>query len=65
MVFGQINQKVYFIVDRKTKYATIMSRDIADLTIYEICKIDKDGRYFSTKEKAEMELVKLKELENE
>lgn len=50
--------KVWFICDKGTKYATIMSKDIDDLTGYEVRKIDRDGRYWSTKEKAEAELEK-------
>lgn len=44
---------VYNIVDKGTKYATVMSKDIKDLTLYDIEGIDKKGYYFSTKEKAE------------
>lgn len=52
--------KVYYIVDKNNPiYATVMSKCIRDLTVYEIENIDIDGRYFSTKEKAE---AKLKEL---
>lgn len=51
--------KVWFICDKGTEYATIMSKDIDDLTGYEVRKIDRDGRYWSTKGKAE---AKLKEL---
>ena len=53
--------KVWFICDKGTKYATIMSKDIYDLTGYEVRKIDRDGRYWSTKEKAEAELKKMEE----
>lgn len=52
--------KVYYIVDKNNpKYATVMSKSIRDLTVYEIENIDIDGRYFSTEELAE---AKLKEL---
>lgn len=44
---------VYFIVDKGTKFAMVMQKSIDDLKIYEIKNIDKDGRYWSTKEKAE------------
>lgn len=52
--------EVWFICDKGTKYATVMSKSINDLTVYEIRKIDKDGRYWSSKKKAE---AKLKEME--
>ena len=52
--------KVYYIVDKNNpRFATVMSKSIRDLTIYEVEKIDIDGRYFSVKELAE---AKLKEL---
>ena len=51
--------KVWFICDKGTEYATIMSKDIADLTGYEVRKIDRDGRYWSTKEKAEAKLAEM------
>lgn len=50
---------VWFICDKKTKYATIMSKSIRDLAIYEIEGIDKKGYYWSTRDKA---LAELKEL---
>lgn len=49
-------ERVYFICDKNTKYAMIMSKSIKDLSIREIEKIDKSGYYFSTKEKAEKAL---------
>ena len=51
--------KVWFICDKGTEYATIMSKDIDDLTGYEVRKIDRDGRYWSTKEKAEAKLAEM------
>jgi hypothetical protein len=51
-------ERVYFICDKNTKYAMIMSKSIKDLSIREIEKIDKSGYYFSTKEKAEKALEK-------
>ena len=48
---------VYYIVDKNNpKYAAVMSKTIRDLTIYEIEKINVDGRYFSTKELVEAKL---------
>lgn len=44
---------VYFIVDKNTKYATVMSKDIRNLSLFEIEGIDVNGYYFSTREKAE------------
>ena len=35
------NDYVYYIVDKNSKYATIMKKNIRDLTIYEIEGIDK------------------------
>ena len=46
------NDYVYYIVDKKSKYATVMKRNIRDLTIYEIEGSDKKGYYFSTEERA-------------
>ena len=58
--------KVYYIVDKNNpKYATVMSKSIRDLTVYEIENIDIDGRYFSTKELAEAKLKELRGGENE
>lgn len=54
-------KKVYYIVDRKTKYATVVSRDISSLCLYEIEGIDKKGYYWSTQEKAEEALRKMNE----
>ena len=48
----RINE-VYYIINQGTKDAWISSKPIRDLTIWEIEDIDKDGHYFSTKEKAE------------
>lgn len=50
---------VWFICDKGTKYATVMSKSINDLTVYEIRKIDKDGRYWSSKKKAEAKLAEM------
>ena len=47
------------------EYATVMSKCIRDLTVYEIENIDIDGRYFSTKEKAEVKLKELRGKKNE
>lgn len=46
-------EQVYYIVDKGTKYATVMSCSITDLRLYEIKGIDKAGYYWSTKEQAE------------
>lgn len=51
--------EVWFICDKGTKYATVMSKSINDLTVYEIRKIDKDGRYWSSKKKAEARLAEM------
>lgn len=51
--------EVWFICDKGTKYATVMSKSINDLTVYEIRKIDKDGRYWSSKKKAESKLAEM------
>ena len=51
--------EVWFICDKGTKYATVMSKSINDLTVYEIRKIDKDGRYWSSKKKAEAKLSEM------
>lgn len=49
--------KAYYIVDKNNpKFAAVMSKSIRDLAIYEVEKIDIDGRYFSTKELAEAKL---------
>lgn len=49
-------EKVYYVVDKGTKYAVVMSKSIDFLTVYEVEGIDKDGKYWSTKEKAEQNL---------
>lgn len=51
--------EVWFICDKGTKHATVMSKSINDLTVYEIRKIDKDGRYWSSKKKAEAKLAEM------
>ena len=51
--------EVWFICDKGTKYATVMSKSINDLTVYEIRKIDKDGRYWSSKKKAEAKMAEM------
>lgn len=51
--------EVWFICDKCTKYATVISKSINDLTVYEIRKIDKDGRYWSSKKKAEAKLAEM------
>lgn len=51
--------EVWFICDKGTKYATVMSKSINDLTVYEIRKIDKDGKYWSSKKKAEAKLAEM------
>lgn len=56
---------VWFICDKGTKYATVMSKSINDLTVYEIRKIDKDGRYWSSKKKAEAKLAEMEGREND
>ena len=48
--------EVYFIIDSGSKDAWISSKPVRDLTIWEIEGIDRDGHYFSTKEKAEVAL---------
>lgn len=52
---------VWFICDRKTKYATVMSKSIRDLSISEIEGIDNQGYYWSTRDKALVELGKMSE----
>lgn len=58
---------VYYIVDiNNPKYAMVTKRPIRELTIYEIESIDKKNcKYFSTKEKAEAKLKKLRGGEND
>ena len=46
------NDYVYYIVDKNSKYATVMKRNIRDLRIYKIEGINKKGYYFSTEELA-------------
>lgn len=47
-------EEVYYIINQGTKDAWVSSKPVRDLTVWEIENIDKDGHYFSTKEKAEM-----------
>ena len=53
--------RVWFICDAKTKYATIMSKTIDDLCIYDIKELLKGNskRYFMTKEEAEQALERM------
>lgn len=46
------NKEVYFIVDKDSKDAWVSSKPTSYLTIGEFEGIDKDGHYFSTREKA-------------
>lgn len=52
--------KAWYIVDQGTNFATVMRKDIRDLALYEIEKIDIDGRYWSTEELAIKHLKKEK-----
>lgn len=45
-------KEVYFIVDKNSEDAWISSKPTSYLTIGEFEGIDKDGHYFSTREKA-------------
>lgn len=60
-------KEVYFIVDANNpKYALVMRRSVRELAIYDIESIDKENcKYFSTEEKAEVKLKKLRGGENE
>lgn len=44
-------ERVYFICDKNTKYAMIMSKSIKDLSIREIEQIDKSGIIFPLRKK--------------
>lgn len=54
------NDYVWTIVDKNSKYAMIMKKNIRELTVYEIEGIDSKGYYFSSEEKANEELQKIK-----
>lgn len=63
--FGQLihfpGKTVYHIVDQYTRYGPmVMATRIIDLTTKEIMGIDKDGKYWSTREKAEEEMEAMK-----
>lgn len=51
---------VWFIADKGTEYAMVMQKPIEYLDLYEISKIDKGGRHYSTKETAELALLKMR-----
>lgn len=53
--------RVWFICDAKTKYATIMSKTIDDLCIYDIKELLKGNskRYFMTEKEAEQALARM------
>lgn len=53
---------VYFICDKGTKYAHVSTKSILGIFVCEIDGIDKEGRYWSSREKAEKAL---KEVKNE
>lgn len=50
------NDYVYYIVDKNSKYATVMRKNVKDLTIREIEEIDIKGYYFSTEELAKADI---------
>ena len=52
---------VYFICDKGTKYAHVRSKSILDLLVYEIARIDKNGRYWSDKKEAQKALKDMEE----
>ncbi|MDE7323084.1 MAG: hypothetical protein K2N73_10245 [Lachnospiraceae bacterium] len=54
-------ETVWFICDKNTKYAMVMSKSIRDLKVYEIEGIDMEGYYWSTKEAAEAALKEMSE----
>lgn len=54
-------EMVWFICDKNTKYAMVMSKSIRDLKVYEIEGIDMEGYYWSTKEAAEAALKEMSE----
>ena len=55
------SKTVYHIVDQYTSYGPmVMATRIIDLTIAEIMGIDKDGKYWSTREAAEKALEAMK-----
>ncbi len=49
-------EEVYYIINNGSKDAWVSSKPVRDLTLWEIEGIDKDGHYFSSKEKAEMSM---------
>lgn len=52
-------EAVYHIVDQNTRYGPmVMKKRIRDLNICEIEGIDKDGKYWSTRQKAEQKMKK-------
>jgi len=46
------NDYVWTIVDKYSKYAMVMSKNVRELTVYEIEEIDKKGYHYSSEEKA-------------
>jgi len=58
--------KVYYVVDRGTAFAMVMSKPIEQLPLFQVRNIDKDGLHWSTYEKAEKQLKESKgEAKNE
>lgn len=53
---------VWYILDKGSRFATVAEKDISELPVYEIENIDKDGHYWSSKEKAEIQLEKMGEV---
>ena len=51
---------VYFIYVNKNGRAHVRAKSILDLYLHEILGIDRDGRYWSVKEKAEKALKEIK-----
>lgn len=62
MLLKLSSDKVWFILDANTRYATVMSRTLYGLRLYEVLDLlkDKSKQYFLTKEKAEAALAKMK-----
>ena len=44
--------EVYYIINQGTKDAWVSSKPVRYLMVWEIEGVDKDGHYFSTREKA-------------
>ena len=55
------NDYVWTIIDKNSKYAMVVPKNVRDLTVYDIEGIDIKGYYYSSEEKANDALASLRQ----